>query len=971
MTIQDKEMLNDLIVESREHLSEIEPDLLELEQKGDAISAELINRIFRAVHSIKGGFGFFGIDHITKLSHTMENVMAKIRDKKLAISPQLTDSLLKGVDKLRLLLDDVGHAEEISIESEVADFNPFLDNQAKVVPGLSPASKQKSGLDEAIRKKHPDLTDAQVVDAVRNGKLLYQITVHSHTDLCDKNITPLALIETWEKLGNIIDVSFDFDNITGLSGSADKELMYSIVFSSVLEPDLISAGTGIPDAQICAINLKEIKARLQKTGKLEAIKENAAKQENADGAVSAKAVNKGASEKTQNSDVKIEDALRVKVSLLNNLMNLAGELVLSRNQLMQSSARKLSDAVESETLLKNIDRQITESFQSVMEVARHNNDFVNQRIGKECERIKDACLQNLSIRLIDIPGLNNIIQNIDMVTSILQESIMQTRLQPISVVFSKFPRLVRDLAKKLGKEVELSLVGQDVELDKSIIEQLSDPLTHLIRNSVDHGIELPEKRAKAGKQKQGQIILRAFHEGGKVHIQIEDDGAGINRERVKEKAVSLGILKAEDVVKMTDREIDAIIMLPGFSTATVVSDVSGRGVGMDVVNTNIERLSGTVEIDSTPGHGTIITMKLPLTLAIISSLIVSTQGRRFAIPQVGIDELVRVRANDLTKKIEHLKNCEVMRLRGKLLPLIRLMDALGMAPMFKHPVTGQWEADRRQRWSDRRGVPKDALETVETTPQDVFPIDERRSGKDRRVNLANAVKIIVCKYGDRHFGLVVDDVYDHEEIVVKPLSGYLKSCQCYAGSTIMGDGSVAMILDINGIAVRAGLKFGEIEKDFEMEKDRFVKESSKKQRELLLFATGESGNFGVDLSMVARVEKVEQMRIENIGGKEFLKYEDRSMRLIRLPDYLPVNAGKSDGKHAFVIVPKDVRHVMGIVADSVKDIVKTNASLDVGNIHGPGIQGSAIIDSVLTILIDVPAIFKIAEPELYDLESHR
>jgi two-component system, chemotaxis family, sensor kinase CheA len=327
---------------------------------------------------------------------------------------------------------------------------------------------------------------------------------------------------------------------------------------------------------------------------------------------------------------------------------------------------------------------------------------------------------------------------------------------------------------------------------------------------------------------------------------------------------------------------------------------------------------------------------------------------------------VRIRAGDVTNKIERLKDCEVIRLRGKLLPLVRLTDALGMQATFTHPEVRQRETDRRQRWSDRRNVPlpEKQADEAEIAGEALPDADRRAVRRERRTNLANAVKIIVCKFGERHFGLVVEEVYDNEEIVVKPLSGYLKSCQCYAGSTIMGDGSVAMILDTNGIAVSTGLKFGELEKDFDMEKDRFLKEGVKKQHEMLLFTTGENSSFGVDLSMVARVEKIERSRIESVGGKEFLKYDDRSMRVIRLQDYLPVNPGKIGGSHTYVIVPKDVKYVMGIVADSMKDVIKTDATLDVTNIRGPGILGSAIINSALTILIDVPAIFKLAEPEL-------
>jgi two-component system chemotaxis sensor kinase CheA len=964
MNLQDQEMLNELIVESREHLSGIEPDLLELEQNGDAISPELINRVFRAMHSIKGGFGFFGIEHITKLSHAMENVMAKIRDKNLTISPEVTDALLKGVDKLRALLDDVAGADSLSIESEIAGLNPFLDQKTTTVQkaGETKDAVQEQRLDSSFRQKHPDITDQHLTEAVRHGKILYELTVNSRSDLAANNLTPAVLLEGWEKFGDIIDVAIDFSSIQGIAGSADKELVFFVVFSTVLEPDLISEATGIPTEQIFTVDLSEAKHRVKNDVGARTAE---AAQAVARSAASGDAGGGGAIKPSQKQESKIEEALRVKVSLLNNLMNLAGELVLSRNQLMQSMNRKLSDAVDMQTLFKSVDSQLLLPCKAALDKAVGPDDTVNRCAVDEHTKRLGEFAKSISLHLIDIPGMANIIQNIDMVTSLLQESIMQTRLQPISVVFSKFPRLIRDLAKKLNKEINLTLVGQDVELDKSIVEQLSDPLTHLIRNSVDHGIETLEERKKAGKNATGEVVLHAFHEGGKVHIQIRDDGAGINRERVRQKAIEKNLYTDENLAKMTDREIDGIILLPGFSTAKVVSDISGRGVGMDVVKTNIERLGGTVDIDSVPGKGTTITMKLPLTLAIISSLVVSAGGRRFAIPQVGIEELVRIRAQDVTKRIDRLKECEVMRLRGKLLPLVRLDNVLCMHPMFVHPETKDRSADNRKRWSDRRGI-KDGRGMApfngETRQE---PVERRGIGLNRRTHTANALKIVVLKYGEHRYGLVVENVFDSEEIVVKPLSGFLKSAQCYAGSTIMGDGAVAMILDTNGIAVLANLKFGDLAKDIEQEKARFLKENSKIFREFLLFNTGGTEDFGVDLGMVARVEKVETDRIAAIGGKEFLKYDNYSMRLLRLSDYLPVSPGEKTNGHTFVIVPKGVKHLMGIIADQVKDVVKTDANLDTTNIRGTGIKGSVMINSSLTMVIDVESIFKAAEPELY------
>ncbi|MDD5673020.1 MAG: chemotaxis protein CheA [Chitinivibrionales bacterium] len=929
MGLQDKEMLNDLVVESREHLAEIEPDLLELEQKGDAISDALINRIFRAVHSIKGGFGFFGIEHITRLAHAMENVMSRVRDKLLAISPPVTDALLKGVDKLRVMLDDVGHAEDLPIEDEISGLNPFLSDAAPL--SAPQAGTITAATDDILGQKHAAVTEAVVVDAIRNGKMLYEITINSKTDLADKNLALKALLESWEKLGSVLDIVPAQDAPV----SADKEIIYSVVFSTVLEPDLVGFGTNVSNEQIYTIDVSAVKEKLKKAEGATAPKTGAPKKDGAQNDI----VKDGKNHPVPSGESKIEDALRVKVGLLNNLMNLAGELVLSRNQLMQSVNRKLADAIDKDSFFNDADW----------------SDEKNRRL-------KDSLMQSLSLRLIDIPGFNGILQNIDMVTSLLQESIMQTRLQPISVVFAKFPRLVRDLSKKLGKEVNLTLIGQDVELDKSIVEQLSDPLTHLIRNSVDHGIEMPQERLKSGKAAQGEVVLRAFHEGGKVHIQIEDDGAGIDRQRVKDKALQQGILTAEEIAKMSDREIDLIIMRPGFSTAEVISDVSGRGVGMDVVKTNVERLGGTIEIESAVGGGTVITMKLPLTLAIISSLIVSECGRRFAIPQVGIKELVRVRAKDITRKIERLKDCEVMRLRGKLLPLVRLSTALGMQTTFVDPETEDRKEDQRTRWSDRR----EERQLPEAAAATDGPEKERRRSKDRRTDPANAVKIIVLKFGQRHFGLVVEEVYESEEIVVKPLSEYLKTCQCYAGSTIMGDGSVAMILDTNGIAAVAGLKFNELEKEAQAEKDKFARESEKKHRELLLFSSGENNSFGVDLAAVARVEKVETSRISRVGNKEFLRYEDYSMRLLKLSDFLPVAAAAGEKESAFVIVPKGFKHPMGIIAEAVQDVVKTDLALDTSNIKEPGIAGSTIINAALTLVIDVGQIFKAAEPEIYE-----
>jgi len=394
------------------------------------------------------------------------------------------------------------------------------------------------------------------------------------------------------------------------------------------------------------------------------------------------------------------DTIRVGVNLLDKLMTLVGELVLGRNQLLQ---------------LANTSR--------------------------------DAGLQAVS-------------QRMNLIATELQEEVMKTRMQPIGNIWSQFPRTVRDVALGCGKQVNIEMEGKETELDKTIIEAIKDPLTHLVRNSVDHGIELPEDRVKAGKNPAGRLILRAFHEGGQVIIEISDDGAGLNIERIRQKAVERGLITPEQAQRMPDREIFNLIFLPGFSTAAKITNVSGRGVGMDVVKTNVEKIGGTVDLQSTLGRGTTVRVKIPLTLAIIPALMISCGGNRYAIPQVSLLELVRLEDAEAVTGIELVHGVPVHRLRGRLLPIVYL---------------------RRELQVDRT----DAAKTE-----------------------GDAINIVVLQADGRQFGLVVDAINDTEEIVVKPLRKQLKNLKTFAGASIMGDGKVALILDVVGLAQRANVVSG-------------------------------------------------------------------------------------------------------------------------------------------------------------------
>jgi two-component system chemotaxis sensor kinase CheA len=516
-------------------------------------------------------------------------------------------------------------------------------------------------------------------------------------------------------------------------------------------------------------------------------------------------------------------------------------------------------------------------------------------------------------------------QRLNQLTTELQEGVMKTRMQPIGNIWSKFPRTVRDVATTCGKRARLEMEGKETELDKTIIEAIKDPLTHLVRNAVDHGIELPEVRRSVGKDPEGRLSLRAFHEGGQVNIEIIDDGAGLDFDKIRNKAVQNGLIPADQAARMTEREIANLIFLPGLSTAAKVTNVSGRGVGMDVVKTNIEKIGGTVDVQSKPGQGSTVRMKIPLTLAIIPALIVTTGGDRYAIPQVSLLELVRLEGEQVRKGIELVHGAPVYRLRGRLLPLVYL---------------------KRELTADSN--PADATDTPSSAQE----------GAD-----SPAVNIVVLRADDRTFGLMVDDINDTEEIVVKPLSKQLKSINIYAGATIMGDGKVALILDVHGLAQRANV-ISETQGRARAEAETKVEASTELGRtNLLLFQYGQDGRMAVDLSVVARLEEFAANIVETTGDQEVVQYRGQIMPLLRVAGVLQSRNWKAveDGQEALhVVVYASEGRSIGLVVDRILDIVEERLEIERDSAR-VGVLGSAVIQKRVTDILDVPGLIAAAE----------
>ena len=541
-------------------------------------------------------------------------------------------------------------------------------------------------------------------------------------------------------------------------------------------------------------------------------------------------------EAVQTESATAQQTIRVSVEVLEDLMTLVSELVLTRNQLMQ--------------------------------LARVSSDSQ-----------------------ISVP-----LQRLSHITSELQEGVMKTRMQPIGNAWAKLPRLVRDLANELGKKIDLEMRGADTELDRQVLELIKDPLTHMVRNSGDHGLEKPADRRAAGKPETGRILLNAYHQGGHIIIEIGDDGRGLPVDKIRAKVLAQGLTTEAELAQMSEHDVLRFIFRPGFSTAQQITSVSGRGVGMDVVKTNIERIGGTIELRSKEGRGTTFTIKIPLTLAIVSALIVQAGGERFAIPQIGVVELVRVGdEHEGNTRIEMIKDAPVLRLRDRLLPLVSLSSLLRL-----------------------REAPVGGLKGY----------------------------VVVMQVGANVFGIVVDRVFDTEEIVVKPVAPILRHITMFSGNTILGDGSVIMILDPNGVARGAGITAEDRVED-QQTMSVAVGIRSDSSTSLLLFRAGDQTPKAVPLGLVARLEDIPVERIEMSGGTPVVQYRGQLMPMVPIAGHWEVPAS---GRQAVLVFTEGQRS-MGLMVDEILDLVEEPLLIHPGS-DRLGYLGSAVIAERVTDVID-------------------
>lgn len=865
------DLLNEFLTETFESIEVVDVELVELEK--DPNNKSVLDNIFRLVHTIKGTCGFLGLPRLEAVAHSGENVLGKFRDGEMEVTPAAVTLILNALDRIKEILEGLEQTQEepAGDDSEIIDqLNAMaageaapveevkeepvvVEDERPKVPGevtldeleaaflAAPGPDDEDSVDEAVSSSRVDsIGGAETISVISHlfhNRLNSDASLKSFLQGADLRASKKSFEEFLtvsienEKCADDM-VADTFANFIKAGIAEDQFYNTSMHFESVLE----EVGLSSIDAEF----IKELYGQSSMPMLEAAKKKQASSEPNKEAAAKKAGPAKEGSIANQ--------SIRVAVDVLDNLMNMVSELVLTRNQLMQISRRT------------------------------GDNDF-------------------------DIP-----LQRLSQCTTELQEGVMKTRMQPIGNAWSKLPRIIRDLQMELGKKIDLQMLGAETELDRQVLELIKDPLTHMIRNSADHGIETIDDRIAAGKKETGTIRLNAFHEGGQIIIEISDDGAGLPVDKLREKILKNALATEEEVAEMSDQQIQRFIFHAGFSTAAKVTSVSGRGVGMDVVRTNIEKIGGTIELKSTEGKGTTFFIKIPLTLAIVSALIVESGEERFAIPQISVLELVRA-SSDSTHTIEYINSTPVLRLRDRLLPLLHLNRILSFED-----------------------------------EQDLAEVGQDESREDF---------IIITQVGDFTFGIVVDRVFDTEEIVVKPVAPILRDLSVFSGNTILGDGSVIMILDPNGIASEANEAMSDIADQSGIEEEDGLVSNIDEKEAILLFRAGGDTKRAVPLSLVSRLEEVDVSSIEVSEGAKMVQYRGKLMPLVMINDQYEI---RSEGRQPMLVFTDDQKS-MGVIVDEISDIKEDRINVELGS-KAIGQLGTAIIDGVATEVIDIAYYFE-------------
>lgn len=880
------------VTEAREHLKSLEDLLLSLEKRdADLEVRERIDHCLRIVHSVKGDAGFLGYTAIRALANAIETVLETVRDTESPPPAAVIERLLLARDRLAVLVDDL----ENSQDADLADL-------------LAQLERVECSLLKAPQEWDIDLIE---VDRCRSGRLA-------------------GFFAKLARFGDVLHPALDIGPGDLGSGVPEASIRFRASLLTATHRDEIRRSLGLPEikstgkpelhlpisvdlaewVQASRSSLGSLLAKLAREGTFEGPRLELPFGELAEGLGTGPMRLHGRL-RTARSREEVENRLAIPG---------ARQPTEIREPATRTHAQAHPPAAQREPAPGKTPAPDSDARRAGVEQDRTSTLRINVELLDRLMTLTSelTLIRNQSLQVLDQDDVQvrPITQRLDAVTSALQETVLRTRMQPVGNLFGRFPRVVRDLGRQLGKQVEITIIGSDVELDKTILEHLSDPLTHLVRNSIDHGIETPAERLAKGKPAVGQVMLTARHEDGQIRIEIRDDGRGIDPQAVRSKALAMRLKTESELERMSPREILSLILLPGFTTARSVSEVSGRGVGMDVVKTNIELLEGSLTIESQPDLGTSMILRMPLTLAIIPCLIVMVNGERYAVPERELEEVICLHPG-LKGRIETVFDTQVYRLRGHLLPIVRFKEVLSRPQPF----------------------------TAETKAE-IVALHSASAESNQTAH------ILVLRSAGRRFGLLVDEVRGTEEIVAKPMHPSIKKIGIFTGATIMGDGRVALIADVLGIAKHARLSF---EPAIPEGADGHGRETAHAHR-VLLFENGPHEQFALPLLQIRRIEMIGRDRIERAGDHEYVTVEGRSLRLLRLDQVLnvspPVPFTKDSAPQVPIILPKFVTESIAIFATRILDTESLAVNLQDHPEHDQGILGSAVIRGRMTLFLD-------------------
>jgi two-component system, chemotaxis family, sensor kinase CheA len=844
---------NEFLIESFENLSSINKQLTTLEKKTN--DKELINSIYRTVHTLKGSAGFLGYEKLGELTHNTENLLDMVREGQMKVTPGLVDVLLGVFDICYEILKSIDTNDSEGgrdIEPLSKKLGSLINSQENGVdPFAENATEPKIEISAAALESMMEQVEAGVLDA----SALDEFEVVDQDDTSAP--TKLEAAKTFQE--STIAIS------NAALDSIREQVEAGTIDQSVLD-DFEKELAG--DIEDVSVEVEMTKVDLVAPSVVDKVDAPVVK-------LVAQASNKEDNPQESGSLLEVKSSIadsfvRVNVEVLDRIMNIVGELVLNRNQLVQHAS------------------------------GSNNSEFTR------------------------------LSQQLNVITSELQSEVMSTRMQPVGSVLTKFERLVRDFSRSTGKSIQLKLSGQETELDKTLLEAIKDPLVHIVRNSCDHGLESADERAKASKPAIGTIEIKAYNESGQVTLEIKDDGQGLDKARILDKAIEKGLIPAEQAQTLSDQQIFTLIFNPGFTTADKVTNISGRGVGMDVVKTNIEKIGGSVSVNSNMGEGTTFKLRIPLTLAIVPALVIRSKSEYFAIPQQNLVELVRVEEDEVGR-IQNIQGTEFLKLRGKLTPIFRINKLLDLESVHAKS--------------------KELLSVVDSR----LSIASSESEDNKYMKDTSGINVVILNADNRCFGIVVDEIMDTEEIVVKPLINQLNNIGVFGGATIMGDGRVSLILDALGFLSHfTGVRDKKLDDFTEMKED---KHDETEYQESLLFKLADDRVYAVPLSLVSRLEEFDRSKVEKTGNQSIIRYLDSPMPLIDVENTLKLS-GESilrnkESEKVPVIVASIRKKNFGICVKEIMDISIDRNSIDSSAVDRKGIIGTIFIDDKTVSLLDL------------------